>query len=302
MTAKSKATILRGAIDLHVHCSPDVVPRAQDAFDLARAAHDAGMAAVGLKDHTTSTIGRCHVLNRLYPNGPRFLSSLVLNPQIGGLNPAAVEAALQSGVDLIYFPTYAAQHHIDCLGPDHIPVLHPKDGFEPIRILNEDGELLPEVRQIVELIATCPAILATGHLSPEESLELLRWASRSGVENMIVTHASESVPNMSVEDQKQCVKLGAQIEHSLLAVTPCCPGTISMEAIVMQIREVGVEHCIVSSDFGQVANGPPVDAFGEHLEKLTTLGFTEGEIRQLIAENPASLIRGISAEQAMMGG
>src|SRR6056297_1923594 len=98
LLSESKMTrFLQGAYDLHVHCSPDVVPRIQDVYDLAAAASAAAMAGVGLKDHTTSTVGRCHTLNRLYPTGPRFYSSIALNPPVGGLNPSAVEAALQSG-------------------------------------------------------------------------------------------------------------------------------------------------------------------------------------------------------------
>ena len=287
---ENKNLCLKGAIDFHVHCAPDVVPRAQDAFDLAKAAHEAGMAAVGLKDHTTSTLGRCHVLNRLYPEGPRFLSSLVLNPQIGGLNPAAIESALKAGLEIIYFPTFAAQHHLDRLGPETTPVPHPKSGFEPIRILDEDGNLVAPVFKILEEIAAHHAILATGHLSPGESVSFLEMAADAGVKKMIVTHASESVPNMSVADQKRCVELGALIEHSLLAVTPCCPGTISLESVVNQIRAVGVEHCMVSSDFGQVENGPPVEAFYSHLEKLTALGITEAELTQLVSENPSRLL------------
>lgn len=281
--------LLRGACDLHVHCAPDVVPRALDAFDLARAAQEAGMAAIGLKDHTTSTVGRCHMLNRLYPAGPRFVSSIVLNPQIGGLNPAAVEAALAAGADIVYFPTFAARHHLECLGAGITPVPHPKAGFEPLTIL-KDGKLCAPVRAIVAEIAAHDAVLATGHISPAESLALLAFAASVGVRHMIVTHASESVPNMSVADQLRCVGYGARIEHSFLAVTPCCPGTIPLEVVAGQIREVGIEHCILSSDFGQVANGPPVQAFGAHVEKLRGLGFTDREIRRMIVENPLSLV------------
>lgn len=288
--SSSPTDLLRGAIDFHVHCAPDVVPRAQDAFSLAAAAAEVGMAAIGLKDHTTSTIGRCHVLNQLYPDGPRFLSSLVLNPQVGGLNPAAVEAALLAGVEIVYFPTFAAQHHLDCLGRGVSPVPHPKSGFDPICIIGEDGNLVAEVNPIAHEIAAFGAILATGHLSPAESIALLTAAGEAGVRKMIVTHASESVPAMSVEEQRACVALGATIEHSLLATTPCCPGTIDPEVIVDQIRAVGIEHCIVSSDFGQLANGPPVEAFAEHLERLSRAGLSEREIRHLVVENPARLI------------
>ncbi len=107
---------------------------------------------------------------------------------------------------------------------------------------------------------------------------------------MIVTHASESVPNMTIEDQRRCVELGAWIEHSFLAVTPCCPGNIPLETVAEQIRAVGIDHCILSSDFGQVPNGPPIPAFGEHLEKIHALSFTEREIRRMIVDNPHKIL------------
>lgn len=283
--------LLRGCVDLHVHCAPDVVPRAQDAWDYAAAAAAAGMAAVGLKDHTTTTRGRCAMLNRMYPAGPHFFACIVLNPQVGGLNPAAVEAALLSGVEMVYFPTWAAEHHIRCLGPKVTPVPHPSHGFQPICILNKDGSLLSEVPAILELLARHDAILATGHLSPAESLALLEAASVAGVQRMVVTHASESVPAMSIEDQRLCVSLGAWIEHSFLAVTPCCPGRVDLELVCEQIRAIGVEHCILSTDFGQVANGAPVAGFAHYLKQLLHHGFDEREIRTMIANNPRQLLR-----------
>ena len=36
--------LLHGAYDIHIHCGPDVVPRAQDATALARDAQQAGLA------------------------------------------------------------------------------------------------------------------------------------------------------------------------------------------------------------------------------------------------------------------
>lgn len=282
--------LLKGAYDLHVHCSPDVVRRAQDAYDLALAAHAAGMAGIGLKDHTTSTVGRCHTLNRAFPEGPRFFSSIALNPPVGGLNPAAVETALAGGVDMVYLPTYSAAHHIELVGEDVTPVPHPGDGVQRLSMLDDQGNLLRDVQTIIELIAAHDAVLATGHISPHESLAVLSNASASGVRRMVVTHASQSVPAMSIEDQKRAVALGAMIEHCFLAVTECCPGSISIESIAQQIRSVGCEHVILSSDFGQPANGPPVEAFGQHVKRLREMGFDAQSLRIMLAENPARLV------------
>lgn len=283
-------SLLKDAYDLHVHCSPDVVPRSQDVFDLARAASDAGMAGVGLKDHTTSTVGRCHTLNRIYPDGPRFFSSIALNPPVGGLNPSAVESALASGVDIVYFPTYSAAHHIEQCGEDVTPVPHPADGVHRLSVLGKDQTLLHEVETIVDLIVQHDAVLATGHISPDESIALIEFAKSRGARRMVVTHASQSVPDMSVEDQRACVAHGAMIEHCFLAVTECCPGTIPLESIAEQIRAIGINNVILSSDFGQPANGPPIEAFGRHAQRLLGMGFDEAELRVMLCDNPRRLV------------
>lgn len=289
--------LLRGAYDLHVHCSPDVVRRAQDAYDLASAAHAAGMAGIGLEDHTTSTVGRCHTLNRAFPDGPRFFSSIALNPPVGGLNPAAVETALAAGVDIVYLPTYSAAHHIELMGEDVTPVPHPRGGVQCLSLLDDQGNILRDVQTIIELIAAHDAVLATGHVSPRESLAVLSKANASGVRRMVVTHASQSVPAMSIEDQKRAVVLGAMIEHCFLAVTACCPGNIPIESIAQQIRSVGCEHVILSSDFGQLANGPPVEAFGQHLRRLREMCVEERSLRIMVSENPARLVENRKGER-----
>lgn len=63
-----------------------------------------------------------------------------------------------------------------------------------------------------------------------------------------VTHASQSVPAMSINDQQHAAALGVFIEHGLLAATPCLPGRLSLENIEKQIRAVGIEHCILKPD------------------------------------------------------
>ena len=65
---------------------------------------------------------------------------------------------------------------------------------------------------------------------------------------------------------------------------------ISLAQIGDQIRQVGVKHVILSSDFGQVANGPVVAGFARYLGQMLRLGFTEAEIRTMITENPRSLL------------
>jgi hypothetical protein len=283
-------SLLEGAYDIHVHCGPDIVRRAQEMCELAQQAADARMAGVGIKDHATCTVGRVHALNTAHETGPRFFSCITLNPPVGGLNPSAVEAALRAGVDIVYFPTYAARHHIDTLGASAFPV--PQRTFEGLAILDQSGSVVPEAVTILDTIARYEAVLATGHLAPVESLALLRRAAEQGVGRSIVTHASEAVPAMSVDMQCEAVALGAFIEQSFLAVTDECPGKILLEQMRDEIRAVGPEHVVLSSDFGQPQNGPPVAGFVHYLEKLIQLGVSRDDVRVMTVDNPRRLLYG----------
>ncbi|MBI4776551.1 MAG: hypothetical protein HY788_20645 [Deltaproteobacteria bacterium] len=284
-------TLLHGACDLHVHAAPDVVRRKQDAVDLGRAAASMGMAAVGLKDHTFSTAGRAHVLNRMFPQGPNFLGCMALNPPVGGLNPWAVESFLREGGKILYMPTYGARNHIRRWGAGKPPTNFPLPrGFEGISLLNASGNLVAECDPILEMVAQYDAVLATGHIAPEESMAVLIRARRLGVRRLLVTHASEEVTDMPMDLQKQAVDMGAMVEHCFFGVTDACPGDLSLEEIRDQILELGAKHVILTSDLGQVSNPAPVAGFGFYLEKLAAVGVPEQAIRRMIHDNPEKLV------------
>lgn len=286
--------ILRGAYDLHVHIFPDLVQRSRDIVELAKEAAKVGMAGLGIKDHITCTLGRCFVLNRMVGGSPTFFSSLVLNPTVGGLNPCAVEAALRAGVDVIYFPTYGARNHLAKMRQRRplTPFPLPKGKFGGIRVLDERGSIKGECKGILDIIGRFDGVLATGHLSPQESLELLKEGVRCGIKRMVVTHASHPIVRMDPEHQKEAATLGAFIEHSFFTLTESCPAPISLDILSEQIRYVGVEKVIVSSDFGQISNPPPVEGFAFYLQRLRQFGFSLEEIRVMTRENPMRLLSG----------
>src|SRR5262245_64201581 len=101
---------LEGAIDLHVHCSPSFFNRWGDGLDVARACEQTGMAGVLLKAHEGSTVPEATILDRLVPSIDVF-GGVVLNRYVGGINPAAAEAALRLGGKCIWFPTVDAHAH-----------------------------------------------------------------------------------------------------------------------------------------------------------------------------------------------
>ncbi len=283
--------LLAGAIDLHVHAAPDVGPRRQDALAVMAAADRAGMAGLLLKDHCTSTVGRAAVLNAALAHGPRAHAALALNPPVGGLNPVAVEAFLRAGGRVVFAPTYGAAHHIAVWGAGRPPTAFPlPPDFAGLRLLDERGRCLPEVDSILELIAVHDAVLATGHVAPREGLALIGRARQLGVRRLLVTHASEPVTAMDLAQQAEAVALGALVEHCFFAVTPHCPGRLTLAEIARQVRTLGPAHVILSGDFGQVGNPPPVEGFGLHLALMEELGFSSAELAAMAAGHPRRLL------------
>jgi hypothetical protein len=285
-------SLLEGAYDLHVHAAPDVVPRVTDFVRLSKTAVEKKMGGLLIKDHTTSTTGRVFVLNQVFGGSCRFFSSLALNSPVGFVNASAVESALRSGTDLIYFPTYAAKNHINKWGPGKPPTAFPvldKDR-EGYALFNTSGHLKKEVTGVLEMMARYDVVLGTGHISPLESLSLIKEAIKTGIEGIIVTHASGPVIQMDPDQQKEAVQMGAVIEHCFFAVTESCPRKIQLEDIRDQIRYVGVSSCILSSDFGQVQNPHPVEGFAYYLNKMRNLGFSDEELRIMIHDNPKVLM------------
>ena len=97
--------LVRGAVDYHVHVSPDFVERRIDDLSLARRCLETGLGGFGLKSHYTATVERARVVAAAVP-GVTVLGTITLNAAVGGLNPLAVEIAEALGVP----PTNVGTH------------------------------------------------------------------------------------------------------------------------------------------------------------------------------------------------
>ena len=105
--------LLRGAIDVHIHAGPDIVPRLLDDFELAELARAAGMTAIVLKSHHMLTADRAHIAQKAFPEVKVF-GGLALNfPACGGLNAEAVKVAIRMRAKIVWLPTLSAANHIE---------------------------------------------------------------------------------------------------------------------------------------------------------------------------------------------
>ena len=167
---------IAGAIDLHCHPFPDLFPRLADDLDIAIAARDAGLKALMRKCHHESTVSRAYLIQRVVP-GLHVFGGVVLNSYVGGINPAAVEAALRLGGKEVWMPTIDAGYHAEKHGgTGGYDAQQGGRGGEGIWVLDREDKLKPEVVEVLELVAQHEAILGTCHLSPREIVALVKAA------------------------------------------------------------------------------------------------------------------------------
>jgi hypothetical protein len=275
---------LEGTIDLHVHTAPDVWPRRLDDLALAREAAAAGMRALLLKSHHTLTADRATIVDGLVED-IRVFGGLALNDFVGGLNPAAVEAALMLGAREIWMPTISAANHRRAHGI-------PEGG---ISILDESGRLRPVLFEILKLIAQHDAILGTGHLSIQEIQHLVPAAQAAGVRRILITHPELSITNMSIAVQQALAGPGVFFERCLIVTVPPGPlvppgPTVPLSAIAAAVQQVGPETTVLATDFGQPENPSPVEGLQRYIAGMMELGISQKDIERVTQINPARLL------------
>ena len=192
---------MKGVIDMHVHTNPDLRLRAYDDFELCDAAVRVGARAIVIKTHLGYTANRAYLTNRYNErvNGKNdftMFGSVTLNSCIGGINPVAVENALKLGAKVVWLPTASARNHLEKLGK-------PTDGCVDVV---RDGEIVPELKKVLELVKQYDAVLGTGHISVSEIFTVTKAAREMGVKKIVVTHPEWWIVGMSLEDQIRLVK------------------------------------------------------------------------------------------------
>lgn len=289
--------LMIGACDLHVHSGPDVPPRQQTILEVARDAAEAGMRALCIKDHNTITADRAALVREVRGDDVLVFGAVVLNYAVGGWNVEAVEKALAMGAKIVFMPSMDAcltieNVHVTGKTPWLLPFVKRKEPREGMTVLDRwpDGNrIIPEVEEILRLIAQNDAILDTCHLGAHECRLLIKAARQSKVERIIVTHPNCSVNPMTVEEQQEFAKAGAYLSYAFLPCMPLFDRQHPAE-IASMMKAVGSDRCLLFSDFGQIFNPPPVEGYKMFLASLLAVGMKPEDLAKAAAENPTRLL------------
>jgi len=252
-----------GLIDFHVHTAPDVFGRALTDDEEAALSKDRGMEAVVLKSHTALTADRAWIARRRVP-GMKIFGGITLNGAAGGITRL-------------------------------------KDAPSGIKVVGDDGKVLPAVREVLKECGAQKLVVETGHSSGEEALAIIEAARDAGCDRIVVTHAEFEVIGMTVDQMKKAASMGAKMEIATLGALSGPQAhlafmrnskNISFKESADHIKQVGAAHFIISTDLGQTANPSPPDGLAWLVGGLTSQGITKEQIQTMGRENPGKLLMG----------
>jgi hypothetical protein len=318
--------LLRGAIDIHVHAGPHLKssPRRVDPLQAAQEAKAAGMRGLVYLDVLENSCGTAWMVSRAV-GGIEVFGGIILNTVYGGMNPRAVRTALYygAGAKFVSFGAHSTYYLASQEGrmvngkPVPFKDLYPKFAAEElaraIRIPLKDP-VPAELDEILKLIAEHPDVfLNTGHVSAQEALRLIELAPRYGIrmDRVLVAHVARNAMTMS--QQRQAAAAGAWLEanyadcgvypggvprthyypekdyiNELRIDAPGAPGNLG--GLGRQIREIGVDHFVLGTDYGIRGVSTPVEGMRQLIAGLLDMEFSVAEIRKLTGGNAARLL------------
>lgn len=287
------SSIIKRAYDLHVHIGPEIIPRKYTVVTLIKK-EQGNVAGMALKNHFFATTP---FINENKKSRLQLFGSVVLNNFVGGLNADAVYAAstLSKNRFIVWFPTISAKKFLAEstweIAPEWVkdPSFRSRKAtrVKPITILNAKGTMSNETIAVLKAIKETDAILATGHISWQESMALIQKANKMGIQNMIITHPIYQRIAMPIAMQKKLASMGAKIE---LCWSMWKIDGIPITNIAKEIDAIDAKNCILSSDSGQAYSTSPSAALKEFCEALLIEGITKDALIMMLITNPKKVL------------
>ena len=284
--------ILKGILDIHVHAGPSVANREVDAADMLREAVVAGYRGFLVKDHYfPSCMGVNMVQKHCDANGVEIYSSMALNNAVGLFNCMAVDAAINMGAKIIYFPTVSSKNHIDHHKGSFVGAGKMSVPEVPVVYVDEDGVMDPAAVEVLKLIAEKDVVLGTGHATAWEVDHLVEKAVELGVKRILVNHPQFHI-GATYEQMTKWAEMGAFIELNVCVFTSGSKlGSLDDQVIADMLKAVPLERMILDSDLGQRGNGSPVEGMYRFIRLLMDkFGLSEADIDLIAKKKPAALL------------
>lgn len=301
----------RGVIDMHIHVGPEFMTRRYTPMTLAEEARREGIGIV-MKNHfqpTTTTA----ILSRRSGDTIPIIGSVALNYSCGGIDDHGVRGALagwksdvmQPDPDaqrfVVWMPTVCAESHLATVGYRDIPIewgvaerhtraYNPGEG---LTIRDAMGNPSAGLMRALSLIAANDLVLASGHLSAAETMDLVSLARQAGVRRIVLTHPLWDATELAPEALAQLWRdHGAYTELCFVNLAICGIDKLTIGQYLEVIAAVGPEGIVLSTDLGQGMLMTMTEGLKIYFELLEREGVKHDDIVQMSVLNPHKLLFG----------
>ena len=283
--------LLTDALDLHCHGGSDPMERLLLEDDIGIDYTRAGMRAMMIKTWYTPSASRNALVQKIVnryaeEHGLRptlCYGGIVLNYSVGGFNPEAVKKCLCfPGMKYVWMPMVDSYHHRRVVYDDW-------SGYG-LNFLDENRKVIPQVQDILRIIADNDLVLASGHYPYADTAVLVEEARRLGVNRIEVIHPAHIHSKHTIEEMKKQAERGAKLMLSGLGAMAFPLHETGPLYAARIVKEVGPDNLVYGSDFGQLQNFPHITANRWMIKLLLAYGCTKEEISRVFRETPAKLI------------
>lgn len=285
--------LLVGAVDHHIHAYPDFVHRSQNMLQVTVDAAKARMRAVAFKDHWNLTAGEAYlvqgwidemVLDGRLDHRVEVYGGLGLNL---GINPEAVRIGVKyPNFKCIWFPTFKSYGWARFAAIDNRD--DPTEGY--VRLVDPNGEVLPEVKEVMRIAADAEVAIGLGHTDFEELLPLASYAREVGVRT-VLDHPLLELNKLLMEEMAELADLGTYVGTYCQPMIPSIYQPIADPFETVQvINTIGARRCLAATDFGQVLHLDAIDGLRVFVRALLGFGIEPADVRTIMVDTPAALL------------
>ena len=274
--------LYEGSIDMHIHVAPDPAwDRRMNTYETALAAQAGKMKGFVAKSFYYPTTTESLITSDVVEGVTAFGSVTIGYGATGGLEHAAeiIENHAKIGCKVIWFPAFDAWYCRKGIG-----------GQGGIYILDEQGELKQEAKDVLKVAAKYDMVVCKGHMSYEETERLFSEAVKLGITKLVNTHPlADTWGPFTLEQNKHLADMGAYTELTLGQLMPRM-GAMDPADYVDLVKEIGAERMIMSTDFAQCMDPTPAEGMRYFIGTMLQFGCTDEEVEWMAKTNPAKLL------------
>ncbi len=278
--------LLRGSYDIHQHSGPSsTTERLYDELDLAIHGCYIGQGGIVFKNHDSPSTRSVKIVQKVVDQWAEehnkkkieLFGGVVLNYSVGGLNPEAVISAYRLSGKYVWLPSLDANHHRNVVN---------QGVGQGIDLIDENDNVVPKMKEVLDLIAGTDMVLGVGHQSTRERLMVVREAVKMGVQRIEINHVNFALTWTTPEQCKMFADLGAYIGIYAMEIGV----DYTWDEVVAMYKAVGPERIVLASDCGHIENPYSLDGMRRLILGFLLRGVPDEHVKLMCQTNAYNLL------------